>query len=164
MRIVLAIFLLLLLLGCSNKTDKKSAPIKPDIQSNKVQKETSAQQSPDKLQTIANLPWHSNVEIAFSKAKKEHENVLIMVGEDDCRWCVKMKERTLTDTRIIEALKKYVLVYVKRSDKEALKYIPQFDGNIPSFFFMTENKETIEPVVGYFNADDFLQYIQEIEE
>ena len=158
------IFVTLLLVGCSDKTDKKSESFTSAIESNKTEKKASAQQSPDTLQTIANLSWHSNVETAFGEARKEHKNVVIMVGEESCRWCKKMKERTLTDKRIKEALANYILVSVKRSDKEALKYIPQFDGNIPSFFFMTANKETIEPVVGYFKADDFLAYIKEIEE
>lgn len=166
MRIILGIslFITLLLVGCSDKTDKKSGPSSAATSITQVEKKASAQQSPDRIQIIAGLPWHSHVETAFKEAQKAHKNVVIMVGEENCRWCVKMKERTLIDTRIKEALENYVLVSVKRSDKEALKYIPQFDGNIPSFFFMTEDKETIEPVVGYFKADDFLAYIKEIEE
>jgi len=63
-----------------------------------------------------------------------------------------------------EQMQKYVLVSIKRSDKEAVKFVPEFDGNIPSFFFIDKNKELIESVVGYFNADDFIGYMKEIEE
>ena len=163
---ILGVSLLLasLFTGCSDKNDKKSDAFTSAVSSKDTEKKMGAQQRPDRLQRIADLSWHSHLETAFTKAKKEHKNVLVMVGEDNCRWCVKMKEGTLIDKRIKKALEKYVLVSIKRSDKEALTYIPQFDGKIPSFFFMTEDKETIEPVVGYFKADDFLTYINEIEE
>ena len=122
------------------------------------------QQSADKVIKIENLSWHTNIKEAFKLAKVQDKNVIIMVGEDDCRWCVKMKENTLTDKRIQEHMQEYILISIKRSDKESIKYVPEFDGNIPSFFFMTNSEEMIEPIVGYFNSNDFLQYIQEIEE
>ena len=122
------------------------------------------QQLADKVIKIGNLSWHTNVKEALKLAKIEDKNVIIMVGEDDCRWCIKMKTNTLTDMRIQEHMKEYILISIKRSDKEAVSYVPEFDGNIPSFFFMTNSAEIIEPIVGYFKPNDFLQYIQEIEE
>jgi len=118
----------------------------------------------DTVKTISGLTWYLNIENALAQAKEEKKNIIVMVGEDSCRWCKKMKEQTLTDNRIQEKLKAYILVSVKRSDKDALKYLNTFDGNIPSFFFMKDNKELIESIVGYFKADDFLDYINEIEE
>jgi len=118
----------------------------------------------DTMTTISGLLWHLNIETALQKAKKEKKDILVMVGEDSCRWCKKMKNRTLTDARIQKKLKSYILVSVKRSDKEAIQYLPTFDGNIPSFFFLKENKEIIESIVGYFKADDFLEYLNEVEE
>jgi len=114
--------------------------------------------------SISGLSWYLNIETALQKAKKEKKSIVVMVGEDSCKWCKKMKNRTLIDTRIQAKLKSYILVSVKRSDKEAMKYLPTFDGNIPSFFFMQDNKELIESIVGYFKADDFLDYLNEVEE
>ena len=152
----------LLLEGCTDKTDKKSSLVTPDMTHESTQ--TSTQTLPDTVETLGNLSWHSNVKEAFTLAKKENKNVIIMVGEDNCRWCVKMKKKTLTDARVQEQMQKYVLVSIKRSDKEAVKFVPEFDGNIPSFFFIDKNKELMESVVGYFNADDFTGYMREIEE
>ncbi len=75
-----------------------------------------------------------------------------------------MKEDTFTDARIKTKLEKYTLVSVKRSDKSAIKHVPSFDGTIPSLFFMKTDRELIEPVVGYFVADDLLSYIKELED
>jgi len=154
----------LTLLGCSEKPENKSGSSTPVVQEVKKPNTTKTQQLPDTIHTIGNLAWHSNVKEAFTLAEKDGKNVIIMVGEDDCRWCMKMKKNTLSDRRIQERMQAYILVSVKRSDKEAVRYVPEFDGNIPSFFFMDRNREVIEPVVGYFKSDDFLDYIKEIEE
>jgi len=154
MRIILACVIVVsfFILGCSRvKEEKKSTEHALSIQL-------------DRNITIAGLTWYTHVESGYTRAKEEHKNVIIMVGEDSCRWCTKMKKGTLTDKRIMKMLQHYVLVSIKRSDKEAIKYVPEFDGKIPSFFFMNHNKELIEPVVGYFKADDFLTYMKEIEE
>lgn len=163
-RLAFLSILLLSLTGCSEKTEKKSEPSTPTIVSDKKEIQSSAQLLPDTESTIGNLLWHSNVKEAFLLAKEQDKNVIVMVGEDDCRWCVKMKKHTLTDARIQEHMQKYILVSVKRSDKDAIKHVPEFDGNIPSFFMMRHTEEVIDSVVGYFNPNDFLQYIEEIQD
>ncbi|NOR56721.1 MAG: DUF255 domain-containing protein [Sulfurovum sp.] len=108
--------------------------------------------------------WHTELQSALVLAKKEHKNVIVMVGEDNCRWCVKMKKQTLSKSCVQKKLQNYVLVSVKRSDKYAIKNLQDFDGIIPSFFFMQANEEPLDSIVGYFTADDFLRYIEEVEE
>lgn len=130
----------------------------------KVVQEQEVQKKENSIKMIAGLPWHSDIDTAYALAQKENKQVIIMVEEDYCKWCTKMKKSTFTDTRIKAKLEKYVLVAVKRSDKSAIKHVPGFDGNIPSLFFMKSNRDLIEPVVGYFVADDFLSYINEIED
>ncbi|MBA1421013.1 MAG: thioredoxin family protein [Epsilonproteobacteria bacterium] len=118
----------------------------------------------DTMQNIAGLSWHTQIDKALNNAQKSHKNLIVMVGEESCRWCKKMKERTLIDPRIQNKLSNYVLVSVKRSDKKAVAHVPEFDGKIPSFFFIEKNGEVYDSVVGYYKADDFLRYINEIEE
>ncbi len=157
------IFLATIILpGCTEKTEKKSSQFTPNIQSEMTQR--SKQSLPDTVENLGKLSWYSNIKEAFSLAKKENKKVIIMVGEDSCRWCVKMKKRTLIDRQVQEKMKHYILVSIKRSDKEAVKFVPEFDGNIPSFFFIDENKESMGSIVGYFNKDDFVEYMSEIEE
>ena len=59
-------------------------------------------------------------------------------------------------------LKSYVTVKVMREDEDAVKDLPIIHG-VPSIFFMTPKKELIESVVGYFNVEDFLSYISDVE-
>ncbi len=150
-------------IGCGDKPQKSSGLVTPELEVLAAKEIISKQELPDTVETLGNLIWHSNIKEAFALAQKEKRRVVVMVGEDDCRWCIKMKKRTLSDPRVQQALQKYILVSIKRSDKASVKYVPEFDGNIPSFFFMEYSQELIEPIVGYFNADDFSEYIQEIE-
>ncbi|WP_309497724.1 DUF255 domain-containing protein [Sulfurovum sp.] len=158
-------YIVYLILGLSfltfaNSADKKELGVTPFI--SLVQDESKKQE--DTITMIAGLPWHSDIDTAFAIASKENRNVIIMVGEDYCKWCTKMKDDTFTDTRIKTKLEHYTLVSVKRSDKSAIRHVPSFDGTIPSLFFMNFDREMIESVVGYFVADDLLSYIDEIEE
>jgi thioredoxin-related protein len=161
MKVVLILFVFLyLILGCKKESTTHIVSSTASLKSKSIEQISKK----DSIKIIAGLPWHSDIKSAFTLAKKEKKNVIIMVEENSCKWCRKMKELTLTDKQVQEKLKTYILVAVKRSDKNAITQIPEFDGNIPSFFFMKTDQELIEPVVGYFEAKDFLHYIKEIEE
>jgi len=146
-------FLIVALLGCTACGESsENRAIKQDS-SRKVH-----------MQNIAGLSWYSHIDNALKSAQKSHKNLIVMVGEESCRWCKKMKERTLTDEKVKEKMSEYILVSVKRSDKAEVAHIPEFDGSIPSFFFMKDNEEVYDSVIGYFKADDFLRYMNEMEE
>ncbi len=109
-----------------------------------------------------NIIWEKDIDTAFTLAKKEKKTVMVLVEGLHCRWCVKMKKRTLSDENVQKKLESYILVKVMREDKDNIKDLPQIHG-VPSIFFMTEKKEILESVVGYFNIIDFLSYIDDVE-
>lgn len=106
--------------------------------------------------------WLKEIDAAFEMAKKEQKTVMVLVEGENCRWCKKMKHRTLEDASVKEKLKSYITVKVMREDENAIKDLPIIHG-VPSIFFMTAQKEVIESVVGYFNIEDFLSYISDVE-
>lgn len=116
------------------------------------------------LEAFDALDWQTELSKAFELAKNQQKNVIVMVEDIHCKWCVKMKKGALSDRQVQKILKRYILVKVLRSDKSEVSQLNQFDGTIPNFFFMTKNKETVDNIVGYFTADDFLGYIKEIKE
>jgi len=99
---------------------------------------------------------------AFSKAKKENKVVMILVEGEHCKWCKRMKHRTLSDESVLKRLQPYILVKVMREDESAVKDLPLING-VPTIFFMTADKKVLESVVGYFNVEDFISYINDIE-
>ena len=114
--------------------------------------------------TISGQQWYVDIDIAQALAKKEKKNLLVMVSEPTCRWCVKMEEETLTQTSIQKKLSEYILVSLKRSDKQSTKKLEGFDGNIPSFFFIEPQSGFSESIIGYYEANTFLDYLREIED
>ena len=108
------------------------------------------------------IVWVKDINSAFEMAGKEQKTVMVLVEGENCRWCKKMKYRTLGDENVQKKLKSYIAVKVMRENKYAVKDLPIIHG-VPSIFFMTPKKEVIESVVGYFNVEDFLSYISDVE-
>ena len=112
--------------------------------------------------TIFSLEWVKDIDTALTLAKKEHKNIMVLVEGENCRWCKKMKHRTLSDEGVEKRLEKYVVVKVMREDGNAMSVLPPVQG-VPTIFFMKENKAVIEEIIGYFNVEDFLSYIGDVE-
>ncbi|HIP28716.1 MAG TPA: thioredoxin family protein [Sulfurovum sp.] len=112
--------------------------------------------------SIMSLDWVKDIETALTLAKKENKNVMVMVEGENCRWCQKMKHRTLSDENVEKRLKKFVIVKVMREDENAMKHLPAVKG-VPTVFFMTAEKKVIEEVIGYFDVLDFTSYIGDVE-
>ncbi len=111
-----------------------------------------------------NLSWETDMDHAFERAKIEHKNVMIMVEDTRCKWCKNIKKGALSDPNVQDKLQSYVLLRVQRSDKKTADRIEDFSGAIPSFYFMQPDQELFESVVGYFTTEDFLSFLNEIEE
>lgn len=109
------------------------------------------------------LVWEKDTATAFEKAKIEHRNVMLMVESEHCRWCKKMKAETLENEEVKKRLQKYVLVKIYREDEEAMKILPKDHYPAPTTFFMTPQGETLEQVTGYYEALDFISYINDVE-
>jgi len=106
--------------------------------------------------------WLKDINTAFEMAKKEQRTVMVLVEGENCRWCKKMKHRTLGDENVQKKLKLYITVKVMRENEDDVKDLPIIHG-VPSIFFMTPQKDVIESVIGYFNVEDFLSYISDVE-
>jgi len=112
--------------------------------------------------TLLALEWAKDLETALISAQKEHKNIMVMVEGEHCRWCKKMKGRTLGDESVEKKLENFVVVKVMREDPKAMAILPQVEG-VPTIFFMTEKKEILETVIGYFDVLDFTSYINDVE-
>jgi uncharacterized protein YyaL (SSP411 family) len=109
------------------------------------------------------IVWQKDLAHAFEVAKKENRLLMVFVEGEHCRWCKKMRYRTLDDERVIEKLGHYVNVRVDEADKEAMKELPAIQG-VPTIFFLYPNKELVETAMGYYKADDFLSFFKGIEQ
>ncbi len=110
----------------------------------------------------AEVRWQKEVPVAFDLAKKEHKIVMVFIEGENCRWCKKMKHRILSDEKVEKRLQPYTLLKVMRENKEAAKLLPEIQG-VPTIFFMDAEKNILQEVIGYFDVDDFISYIDSVE-
>jgi len=112
--------------------------------------------------TLFSLEWIKDVDAAFALAKKEHKNVIVLVEGENCRWCKKLKYRTLSDEGVEKRLETFVTVKVMREDPSAMSVLPPVKG-VPTIFFMKENKTVVKEILGYVNVEDFISYVNDVE-
>ena len=112
--------------------------------------------------SIFALDWVKDIDTALELAKKEHKAIMVMVESEHCRWCKKMKGRTLSDDAVEKRLEKFVLVKVMRENGNAMAKLPPVKG-VPTIFFMKADKSIVEEIIGYFNVEDFTSYINDVE-
>lgn len=110
----------------------------------------------------ADIVWQKDIPAALQLAQKEHKLVMVFVEGETCRWCKKMKHRTLSDESVNKRLQDYIAVKVFRENKDDIKDLPEIQG-VPTVFFMTSEKKILESVIGYYNVEDFISYINDVE-
>jgi len=96
-------------------------------------------------------------------AKQEHRALMVMVEGKHCRWCKKMRYRTLADEAVVKKLKPFVSVRVDKEDSQNMQLLPPIKG-VPTIFFLTPEGKTIATSVGYYTVSDFISYISSIEQ
>lgn len=107
--------------------------------------------------------WQDDLSKAFDMAKDADKRIMVMVESDDCRWCKKLLHRTIADDGVQKKLaQQYVSVRVQREDLETMKNLPSVRG-VPTVFFMDQEKNVIEEVIGYFDVLDFTSYMKDVD-
>jgi len=112
--------------------------------------------------SVVALEWVKDIDIALEQANEENKLIMVMVESESCRWCKKMKSRTLLDSEVEKKLESFVLVKVMRENGNDMAKLPPVRG-VPTIFFMKSDKGIVEEIIGYFNVEDFLSYIDDIE-
>ena len=126
------------------------------------EKQTTEPVKVEKKETYG-IPWEKDFPSAFAKAKKENKKLMVMAVSEGCRWCDKMKENTLSNPAVTKKLKNYILVQADRETPHERDKLPEFK-HVPIIFFMKPNKEVIDNLRGYFAPDDFLEYLNEMDD
>ena len=90
---------------------------------------------------------------AITLAKKEKKLIFLMVEEEHCPWCRKMKATSLKDEEVMEILKlDYISIKIDKSDKDLKR---QFKTRfVPTMFIIDPYKEKeVSKLVGYISAE-----------
>ncbi len=93
------------------------------------------------------LNWEHDYDKALTTAKKEHKNVYLFIGADNCRHCDRFKKQTLSNKKLIETMKKeYVLLYMSRDQHKIPDGFEKY--GVPMHYFLTADGKTIAVIQG----------------
>ena len=111
----------------------------------------------------ADLNWAKSYQDAVSKATEQKKNIMLLVTTKTCRWCRKLESTTLKDESVVSRLEKdYVSVHVTRDVDEYPCHL-KVKGVPTTFFLDVSGKPIIKKVIGYWNVEDYLSYLDDVE-
>jgi len=93
------------------------------------------------------LNWEHNYDNALATAKKEHKDVYLFIGADNCKHCDRFKKQTLSDKTLIDTMeKKYVLLFMSRDQHKIPDRFEKF--GVPFHYFLTSDGKIIAEIQG----------------
>ena len=104
----------------------------------------------------------TDLNAAFSDAKSQNKNIVIIFDQDNCAYCDMLKKNVLSDAKVIDELNiKSIVVIVNINDH------PEWAGKYnaygtPITVILDSNQNEIGRINGYVEADEFLKIIQGI--
>jgi len=100
------------------------------------------------------LGVESHYDTALAKAQKENKMLVMVVVKENCRWCDKIVNRTLSDDQVKKELENYVTLII---DKDAAFPADFRENFFPSVFYIDEKTEkSVYENVGYVGTKCFL--------
>ena len=109
------------------------------------------------------INWSEDFETAVVEAKKAHKEIYTFISSTTCPWCKKFEKNVLTNDRVIQALQKeYIVVHlIKEMDDMPKGYSARV---IPRHYFADATGKPYYTFAGYYDADDFISTLKEIDE
>ncbi len=108
------------------------------------------------------LDWLHDYDKALSLAKKENKSVYLFIGADDCRFCERFKDLTLSKKEIIDTLRKdYILLYLSRDKHQVPKKL-KIKG-VPRHYFLTASGKIIHEDAGSREPAGFYDILDEVD-
>ena len=106
---------------------------------------------------MAEIVWQPSYRAAQEEAKRQNKPMLVILVSHSCRWCQRLKNRTLQNPRIVDFVNEnFVPVVVYREDGGYPEDVIR-SGLVPTTFFLTpEGKPFMKPAPGYWEPYDYI--------
>lgn len=111
---------------------------------------------------FADIKFVPKLEDAMAIAKKENKLVALTVVSTNCGWCHKLLGETLKNKKVEEMVNKNFVYVVLNKD------VDQIPANLKTqlvpvtyFFDAKGNELTKRPVLGFWDAEDFVAYLND---
>ncbi len=100
---------------------------------------------------------------ALLEAKNQQKPLMVMVTTEACRYCKKMKEETLQNSRVKEETKGFLFTKIDQHDVEAEHYLPAINY-APTIFFVSPKFQIVNSAEGYLPPHKFIPWIEDTKE
>ncbi|MFT5661757.1 MAG: thioredoxin-related protein [Sulfurimonas sp.] len=108
------------------------------------------------------LNWIHNYEEAFVLAQKEQKNVYLFIGADNCRFCERFKDLTLSKKEVMKTLKEnYIPLYLNRDQHKIPRHF--VIQGVPRHYFLTPCGKVIHEDAGSREPAGFYDILDEVE-
>ncbi len=110
------------------------------------------------------IDWGVDYNDAVKIGEKSNKPIMVLITSKRCKWCNKLKSKTLSDDTIIERLNaSFSTVEVTRKEDD-YPYKKLRARAVPTIYFLgKDGKPLMRPVVGYWNIENFNSYLDDAE-
>jgi len=109
----------------------------------------------------AELDWSNDYNAALKEAQKKSKNIYLYIGSDNCRWCDRFQDITLSQKHVIEKLKEeYVLLYLSRDRHKIPKHFET--KGVPRHYFLRSDGKIFYEDRGSREVEGFLNLLDEV--
>lgn len=108
------------------------------------------------------IPWNHDYNKALAQAKKEHKIVYLLIGADECKYCKRLYEWTLSKPEVIKRMQKdYVLLYMSRDQHKIPKQYEKYGA--PRHYFINYKEEIIHSDQGSREPEGWYDILDEVD-
>jgi len=108
----------------------------------------------DAIEAAKKLGAENNYATAISKAKSEKKLLVMVVVKENCRWCDKLINNTLSEETVKNKLENYITLIVDKNDDFPSDFKENF---FPSIFYIDYNtQKSVYSNVGFVGKPCFL--------
>jgi thioredoxin-related protein len=108
----------------------------------------------DAIEAAKKLGAENNYATAIQKAKTEKKLLVMVIVQENCRWCEKLIDKTLNEETVRHKLENYIMLIVDKNDD----FPSDFKENLyPSIFYIDySTQKSVYSNVGFVGIPCFL--------
>lgn len=110
----------------------------------------------------SDLGFSNDYKAVLKQAKAQNKGIYMLITSTSCQWCRKFENNTLVNIPLVKKIEEeYIILHVQRGEN----YIPSRykAKRVPKHYFLRQNGDEIYSFLGYWNAEDFSSFLDDVQ-